>query len=609
MQAGAEAMLVVQPASTRDIRQAAHGFDWLEIIPWGGSWIWDSDLAPEALRRLPYMFGLQEAAGLAVLPVPDAEGAPGFARARRQDTRRAHVGVEEFGAAVRIGALQHHGVGTSDVMLPLAALNRHTLVVGSPGSGKTSTVMTILVELWRRHQIPFVVIESVKAEYRALVQVPGMEELSVISLGREDLLPLRLNPLTPPAGVRCEVHQGAVMAALKLAMPLVPPLPEILTEALEMTYRKAGWDDETTTEANIRPPTLRDLMANFDIAFGSAGYRGEALNIGSAMRVRLGNLLRGSRGKILDTVESSDLSALFERPLVIEMNDVHDAEDRAVLAAFLLDRVRAQAWARGTTGKLRHVTVIEEAHRLLGKSNTRAGADMASDTSRAQSVAAFCDAIAELRSTGEGFILSSQTPAALADAAVANTGTRIVHRLETAADRDVMMNDLGASDLSRESAARLRTGEAIARWPQIEEAELIEVQPPEGVDSSRSVADEKIRARTEDERQRVRSLLPFTLCTRRICLNGCDPAQRTEGRRTAETVGAEAGVLWREHRGNATATTPILQLIVRQGHPAARSQYCAAVHLAAAGQSFIGPNPDLIRKVLTEAIAPKESHT
>ena len=602
--AASHPMYIEAPRSERDARQAAYGFDTLEILPWGGHPIWEADEAPHVLRRLPYLFGVGEAAGLAMLPVPDAQGVPGFARARYADVRRSATTADGTGEpGLRLGRVLHHGQPAGQLVLPLAAVNRHVLVVGAPGSGKTTSVLTLLAELWRRHRVPFLVIEPTKTEYRTLLAAPELDELQVLCLGRDDISPLRLNPLAPPPGVRCEVHANSVMAALKMALPLPPPLPQLLEEALERTYEVSGWTDTTTIGDGIPPPTLRQLLDSFDVVFEQQGYVGEARNIASAVRVRLRSLLRGSRGRMLDTVESADFADLMARPVVVELDDIADADDKAVLSAFLLDRIRAAARARGSTGgRLVHVTVIEEAHRLLARASATARSTADGDDTRAEAVRAFCEAIAELRALGEGFVLSSQSPSALVEAAVANTGTRILHRLESFADRESVLDDLGAGPLDRDVSARLNQGEALIRWPERDEAELIRVTAAPGIDSSRRVSGDDVAHQMLERARMTRSLLPYPLCTRTMCPAGCEPSVRAEGSRLAADVRPAAREMWRESNGTARALGPIASMLARQTGGAHQIAYCAAAHLAAANDAFNVPRRVDIRPQLATAI-------
>jgi DNA helicase HerA-like ATPase len=579
-------MQVESPRESDHFPVAHEGFDSLEIYPWGGSRIWQEDIAPRSLRRFPYLYGIDEAAGLAVLPVPDEQGVPGFTRARRMAPRRAMLSVAGEKDGVSLGHLMHHGVAVAPARLPLTAINRHVLVVGAPGSGKTTTVLTILAALWRDYRIPFLVIEPTKSEYRTLLKVPGLEKLHVVVLGRDDVAPLRLNPLAPPEGVRMEVQANAVLAALKAALPLTPPLPQLLEDAIERAYRRTGWNYDTTTSDGIPPPSMRTVMGCFVEGFEEAGYVGEARNVASAMATRLNSLLRGSKGRVLDTVESVDFRPLLTKPVVVEMDHISDPDEKAVMALFILDRLRADARLMGSSGgRLRHVTVIEEAHRLLAKAGHSVTGDDAQNA-RSAGVEAFCNAIAELRSVGEGFIVSSQSPSRLAAAAVDNCGTRILHRVESAADRDIVLTDFDASELERMAASRLRTGEAIARWPQLEEPEFIEITPGAGVDSGSVVVADEVRQHMLEQTATVRRLLPYSLCTREVCAGGCDPMIRAEGEEIARDLGRSAARVWAEHNGTIGALQPIAAELKQVASGELQVAYCAAAHLAAFGYAL-----------------------
>lgn len=581
-----EPMRVASPGESGHYPAAADGFDWLDIFPWGGSPLWQDPVAPQRLRRFRYLYGVDEASGLCVLPIPDEQGVPGFTRARRIAPRRSTRDEVPAPLGITLGYVLHEGVSAAPAVLPLSAVNRHVLVTGTPGSGKTTTVLTLLTSLWRDHGIPFLVIEPTKAEYRTLLNAPGMEKLRVIVLGRDDIAPMRLNPLAPPDGVRMEVQANAVLAALKAALPLHAPLPQLLEESIERAYRRAGWGFDTTNADGLPPPSLRTVMACFGEAFAEAGYVGEARNVASAMETRLRSLVRGSKGRVLDTVESVDFRELLSQPVVIEMDEVTDPEDKAVMASFILDRVRAGARTAGSSeGRLRHVTVIEEAHRLLTRPASPSAAE--SESSRGAGVEAFSNAIAELRSVGEGFILSSQSPSRLAAAAVDNCGSRILHRIESAADREAVLADFDASQLEREAAARLAVGEAVVRWPDLAEPEFIRISPAEGVDSGGIVPVEQLKDRMQGKTTSVRRLLPYPLCTREVCSSGCDPVVRSFGEVLADDLSYRAAAIWTDWSPAEALPKITAELLAESGRDRQRA-YCGAAHLSAFGHALIG---------------------
>ena len=339
------------------------------------------------------------------------------------------------------------------------------------------------------------------------------------------------------------------------------------------TSSRAG--STTRRQRAAGAPTIRDLVDSYEIGFEKHGYRGDARdNLLAALKLRLDSLTRGARGLLLDTVESVDFEELMARPAVIELDHVADHEDKSMLAAFLLERVRAAARRRGSTsGALKHVTVLEEAHRMLSRSGVEA------ESPQSAAIRTFCDAIAELRALGEGFIVSSQSPSALAEAAVANTGTRILHRLESAADRDVVLADLDATPSSGESPL-IQRRRGVVRWPQLDESRTLRVTAADGVDSGRVVSDEDVRERMAADTEVVRRLLPYRLCTRKVCTRGCDVAVRSKGRILARDVAKDAHRVERAPGENRCARS-IVDMLADQGTTGLQDLYCGAAHLAA----------------------------
>src|SRR5579859_5510262 len=81
----------------------------------------------------------------------------------------------------------------TEYAVDLAKLTKHTLVVGTTGSGKTNAVFHLLKQA-AAFKVPFLVIEPAKAEYRALLKDANLGDLRVFTLGNELIAPFRLNP-------------------------------------------------------------------------------------------------------------------------------------------------------------------------------------------------------------------------------------------------------------------------------------------------------------------------------------------------------------------------------------------------------------------------------
>ncbi len=549
----------------------------LAVYPVDAITLWESERPPRSLRRFQYLYGLDEAAALCVLPVPDDQGVPGFEVARADQSRRsAQAPSERDGKGIPLGSFVHEGSAGPVAEIPLKAINRHVLVVGVPGYGKTTAVMTMLAELWRQHQIPWIVVEPTRPEYRALLAVPGMEALQVFSVGREDISPLRINLLEPAPRVRCATHRSALMSILQMAMNLETPLPELLVASLDRCYILAGWDDDTCIENGIAAPTIRDLIVSFEECFAEAGYTGERRDICSAFGVRIRGFLSGPQARILDTVRSSDFGAIITQPTVFELRDIEDEDAKALVAAVILHQVRSRQTAAGSSGGLlRHVSVVEEAHRVL-PGNLKESEE--SKGSRERAAEQFVNAIAELRSVGEGFILSSQLPTRLARAAVANCDTRLVFHLMSETDRTAMLSDLGALDRDRAVASQLHVGECIARWFQLDNPELIAVRPSDGVDTARIPLDEVIAGHMRGLADETRRQRPFRLCSAHVCAAGCVESNRNAGRRLELSSRGSRVNVRVTSAAFSSCVSSLAQAYAASGAANEQVTYCAIAH-------------------------------
>ena len=84
-------------------------------------------------------------------------------------------------------------------------INKHGLIVGVTGSGKTNTIFHLLKQIWSKG-IPFMVIEPAKTEYRKLINSELGKNLQVFTLGDDTISPFRLNPFEIISGVAVQTH-------------------------------------------------------------------------------------------------------------------------------------------------------------------------------------------------------------------------------------------------------------------------------------------------------------------------------------------------------------------------------------------------------------------
>jgi hypothetical protein len=347
------------------------------------------------------------------------------------------------------------------VRLDKADLNKHTFITGVTGAGKTTTCLNLLVE----SGLPFLVIEPAKTEYRALHgRLAG--EIDYYRPNGDTHRSLRLNPFALlHRNQKLKSHASFLRNAFAAIFPMEASMPYLVEQAILRAYEEKGWDlaDDSCllADAPFDPaarawPTMSDMIRQLDVLIPEQGmgkefeekYRGSLVS-------RLSSLTHGVLGDVLDVPQSLDFTALLDRHVVIELEEVKDGEGKALMMALLLGAVSEAIRQRHSNDPtFRHLTLIEEAHRLLSRPEP-------GDKARAMAVDAFADLLAEVRKYGEGLIIADQIPAKLIPDVIKNTHTKIVHRLFAEDDRRAMGEAMMMDDDQRNFLPNLATGEAI----------------------------------------------------------------------------------------------------------------------------------------------------
>ena len=405
-------------------------------------------------------------------------------------SRRPAFGINlgaDFGPGAKtltLGNILDKGDETNQsYRLSQANLTKHLAVFGLTGSGKTNTVHYLLKQLWKNERIPFLVIEPAKAEYRALATMDEFKnDLLVISAGidRTAACPLRLNPFDFEPGtdsdanrVHVLTHIDRLKATFNASFPMYASMPYILEEAILEVYRERGWDlgrsenrfvDVYSADFRDYLPTLRDLYWKVTETVRRKGYYQEQqMNIEAALKARLSSLLVGAKGTMLDTPRSLPAKDLFEHPVVIELENMGDDDEKAFLMGLLVSRLyewRKATFANDPSRPLRHVLVVEEAHRLLANiPDTSANQELGNP--RGKAVSAFVDMLSEIRAYGEGVVVVDQLPSRVSPNIVKGTGAKIVHRLLATDDRESVGGTMGLTDEQIADLSLLRTGECV----------------------------------------------------------------------------------------------------------------------------------------------------
>ena len=126
---------------------------------------------------------------------------------------------------------------------------------------------------------------------------------------------------------------------------------------------------------------------------------------------------------------------------------------------------------------LRHLTVLEEAHNLLKRTSTEQPAE--GGNLLGKSVEMLSNAIAEMRTYGEGFVIADQAPGLLDASVIRNTNTKIVLRLPEGGDRELAGGSEALTDAQVTELARLPRGVAAVYQNDWIEAVLCKIDKAE----------------------------------------------------------------------------------------------------------------------------------
>ena len=356
-------------------------------------------------------------------------------------------------------------------MMPAGELNRHCLTVGLTGSGKTNTLKSLLYSFSVNSHLPYMVIEPAKKEYWELYKM-GFTDLQIYSVGSHEpyAVPLCINPFervktTQPDGsirtIPIQTHIDFIYAAFKASFIMYTPMPYVLERAIYEIYEDCGWDikEDTNAYGNDIYPTIEDLYFKIPQVVTDMGYDQRMRNdlIGS-LGARINSLRLGSKGDTLNIAHSYPIDRLFSGNTIIELEDIGDDDVKAfIISLLLVNLLEYRRIQPDSQLEIKHITLIEEAHRLL--KNVQSGSGENADP-RGAAVEFFCNMLAELRSKGQGFIVADQIPSKLAPDLIKNTNLKIVHRTVDKEDRELIGGAMHMTEEQIESLSSLRQGVA-----------------------------------------------------------------------------------------------------------------------------------------------------
>lgn len=389
---------------------------------------------------------------------------------------------------------------SNQVFVNKKSLNTHTFVTGVTGSGKTTTCQNILIE----SNYPFLVIEPAKTEYRILVK--KYPNITVFTLGKQDVSPFYLNPFELSKGESITSRASMLKAAFEASFDMDAAIPQIMEAAIYRVYKNKGWNINNSlwnglgendeggpfSDGVFAFPTITDYLEALKEITEEQGFDDRLKNeyIGS-LNARFQSLLLGAKGQMLDTPKSIDFDDLVKpgSKVVIEMEEIRDSAEKSLIMGLILINVVQSVkrmYLADEANSYRHITLIEEAHRLLGRFTE------GDSRNKKQGIEVFTDMLAEVRKYGESFIIVDQIPNKMTPEILKNTNTKIVHKIFAQDDKDVIGDAMALSEEQKAYLSNLPTGRCIVLSQGWEKPLQVQVNKKSFTDE-KPPSDEEIR--------------------------------------------------------------------------------------------------------------------
>lgn len=368
--------------------------------------------------------------------------------------------IPECKEQIEIGNIFHmHHEESARVQLAKESLTSHTFITGSTGSGKSNTIYQLLNEVLEQG-VRFMVVEPAKGEYK---HVFGSDPDVFVFGTNPAITPmLRINPFSFPKEIHVLEHLDRLIEIFNVCWPMYAAMPAVLKNAVEKSYVDCGWNlvRSVNKYGEDLYPSFADVAHNIKEIIETSEYDSD--NKGAykgSLLTRLQSLTNGINGMIFTCDEIADTD-LFDKNVIVDLSRVGSSETKSLIMGMLVLKLQEHrlAAATGMNEPLKHITVLEEAHNLLKRTSIEQSSD--SGNLRGKSVEMLANAIAEMRTYGEGFVIADQAPGLLDLSVIRNTNTKIIMRLPDRTDRELVGRAANLNDDQITELAKLPCGVA-----------------------------------------------------------------------------------------------------------------------------------------------------
>lgn len=369
---------------------------------------------------------------------------------------------------MNLGKIYHMGKEeAAGLLLNRQAMASHTFITGSTGTGKSNAVYHLLDEITKNGQTTFLVVEPAKGEYKNVFG--NCTDVQVFGTNPRETPLLRMNPFAFPENIHILEHIDRLVEIFNACWPMYAAMPAVLKDAIERSYQKVGWDLRNSESEKGVFPTFFDLLDILPGVIEESHYSKDTQSdyVG-ALCTRVKSLTNGIYGSVLCAEDALSDAEMFDQNVIVDLSRVGSMETKSLLMGILVMKLQEYRMCNsGMNSRLRHVTVLEEAHNLLRKTSaeqSQEGANL-----QGKSVEMLANAIAEMRTYGEGFIIADQAPGLLDMSVIRNTNTKIILRLPDEEDRKLVGKSAALKEAQIDELSKLPLGVAAVyqnEWPE-----------------------------------------------------------------------------------------------------------------------------------------------
>ncbi len=360
---------------------------------------------------------------------------------------------DSLGNDLLIGDTIFEGKSFSKAGLEIDWLREHIAVLGATGTGKTTLVKNIIVQLSNKTKVPWWIFDVKGGEYEEIVNLVD-DEILILKPGLDNSFRINLmdseNEFSESDAYSTFIILRELLKERGDSSDLSPAMEKLLRESVLILGKSKN-----------RENSIQLLLEKIDDL--SSGDRFGQMTK-DALLNRLQILFQEPLCNILDGgLDSTKISSLLSKRVILDLSHVARVgglDAARILYNLIAKRIFEHGMKRGIVTGLHHVVVLEEANNLVPESYSK---HTSADVTTGESM------VLLQRATGQGVVVISTRPN-ISSNILANTSTKIIFRLPY--DSEIGGKFLSLDNMQETYLRSIKRGRALVAIPNTETFEI-----------------------------------------------------------------------------------------------------------------------------------------